>query len=1243
MKRIEPLEPRRLLTTLTLDPSFSGDGVAFDRWSPTWTSDEDRAIAIDLDASDRPVVVGQGGLSVVRYTTAGAPDPTFVPYASNYVVDDLLIQPDGKIVLARKHPSDPLIRLNTDGTVDGTFPVSNVSWELPQGISGDHRMVLTSDASGDLLLATAGGYTYGGNPNYEAIYVLRFSANGIIEDSGRVARYGNFSNWPTDIQTDAAGNVFVLGATSWYAYNGDYVDTDFESRSQTSILAKLNGNLEVDQTFGTQSGGLATPFDMYRQVSGKSLAIAPDGGLIVAGWDAGGEWSNVDPRAALWRFTASGVLDTTFGTNGVTFAPAVANASGTVFNDIALHAGKIVAVGTSQVWTGEDSLLGIYNLNGTPDTTFDGDGFRVDDLSPNKNDGMMALAIDGASRLLTAGYADRNYDGLHWSVARYTGLPGGTPPPSTQISVLMFNDANGDGIRTTGEAALVGRTLRLDPTPFDTYTDDTIAAVTDASGIATWTVYTAGRYVIRPVPVAGSKASTYSGQAQEVNVQTVGTPVTAEPIGFRPRTSNPQVDATFGTSGTASLDGWTYAARATSDGFVYVLIANQIIERRSLNTGALDTSFGTGGRLSALVNPAGGWIEDFLVLPDGKFLVASMTGNNVQVTRLLANGQRDTSFVGTNGIRTIDFGASEFYPTLAFGPNGTIVVAAASQDSAYDYRTSTGVARLLATGALDTTFDGDGIAVYRPNAAANSSFYFDDGQLLVQSDGKIVFGAQQSGTGVTLGDVIVRLNADGTLDTAGFGGGDGVALLPRTPDTITVEGLALDAAGRFVFVGSGRPANTGNARVLIGRLTTAGEFDAGFGTGGLTYLTVPANGGPTPVTYGESITVLSNGSILVTARGYITTGVTSEVVVARVSAAGVPDASFGTNGVARAALVDGNETPLAAFTDTAGRPVVVVNHSIPSGSSSYLTRFSAPVLASISGTLFNDLDNDGVKDANEPGIAGRTVYLDANNNGTYQSTSEMAVTTDANGVYRFESLAAGSYNVRQIVPSGWVQTRPQSGWTHTVTLTTGQQSTNNDLGVRGTAATTVMSSAFTFETAMRFTLTFDDNIVATLNADDVSVAHFATGFITTLPTSLWTLSVIGSTAIVTLSNAVPDANYQVRIRENGFAGSNGVFNSSPFFSPTFGVLAGDINRDRIVNFDDLLLLAKNYGKTGQTFSQGNVDYSADGTIGFDDLLVLAQRYSKSIPAAAAAADTAATAGSLSTPSTRKRSTASEIV
>jgi hypothetical protein len=66
----------------------------------------------------------------------------------------------------------------------------------------------------------------------------------------------------------------------------------------------------------------------------------------------------------------------------------------------------------------------------------------------------------------------------------------------------------------------------------------------------------------------------------------------------------------------------------------------------------------------------------------------------------------------------------------------------------------------------------------------------------------------------------------------------------------------------------------------------------------------------------------------------------------------------------------------------------------------------------------------------------------------------------------------------------------------------------------------------------------------------------------------------------------------------------------------FFVLAGDVNRDRVVNFGDLLVLAKNYSGTGKTWADG--DLNGDGTVNFSDLLILAKAYNKTLAAPAPA-------------------------
>ena len=57
-------------------------------------------------------------------------------------------------------------------------------------------------------------------------------------------------------------------------------------------------------------------------------------------------------------------------------------------------------------------------------------------------------------------------------------------------------------------------------------------------------------------------------------------------------------------------------------------------------------------------------------------------------------------------------------------------------------------------------------------------------------------------------------------------------------------------------------------------------------------------------------------------------------------------------------------------------------------------------------------------------------------------------------------------------------------------------------------------------------------------------------------------------------------------------------------------LYGDANLDGKVGFDDLVLLARNYGKNDANWDQGDFNY--DGHVGFDDLVKLARNYGRSI-------------------------------
>jgi hypothetical protein len=77
--------------------------------------------------------------------------------------------------------------------------------------------------------------------------------------------------------------------------------------------------------------------------------------------------------------------------------------------------------------------------------------------------------------------------------------------------------------------------------------------------------------------------------------------------------------------------------------------------------------------------------------------------------------------------------------------------------------------------------------------------------------------------------------------------------------------------------------------------------------------------------------------------------------------------------------------------------------------------------ARINGTVFNDKNENGIKDSGEPGIPGFTVYLSGD-------VIDSAATTEL-GDYTFSDLPVGSYTVSINLPNGFSQTLPDSSYT----------------------------------------------------------------------------------------------------------------------------------------------------------------------------------------------------------------------
>ena len=74
----------------------------------------------------------------------------------------------------------------------------------------------------------------------------------------------------------------------------------------------------------------------------------------------------------------------------------------------------------------------------------------------------------------------------------------------------------------------------------------------------------------------------------------------------------------------------------------------------------------------------------------------------------------------------------------------------------------------------------------------------------------------------------------------------------------------------------------------------------------------------------------------------------------------------------------------------------------------------------ISGVVYNDRNGNGQKDSGESGLSGWTVQL------VKPDSSEVSVLTKDDGSYLFEQLAAGSYTIKEALPTGWEAINPKS-------------------------------------------------------------------------------------------------------------------------------------------------------------------------------------------------------------------------
>ena len=400
---------------------------------------------------------------------------------------------------------------------------------------------------------------------------------------------------------------------------------------------------DLDPTFGT-GGIVTTPITTFSTFDSNAYAIAvqSNGKLVTAGlsYSYNNDFTILTSVFALARYNTNGSLDTTFGNGGIV-TTAIGTTDDTAQAVVIQPDGKIVAAGNSDTSTSDNPAhrfaLVRYNSNGTLDPTFGNGGIVTTPVGADA--GAFGLALQG-TKLVAAGFSDNRF-----AVVRY--------------------NANGSLDSTFGTGGIVTTPIGV---------NDTARAVA---------IQYNGKIV-----VAGSTNNSIDFDFAVVRYNTDGSLDTT----FNPTGSISGIPGIVITDFTY-FDDEAFGLEIQSDGRLVVAgytntgaPQHRFALARYNMDGSLDTTFGTGGKVSTPIRT----VQDYAVavaVQGSKIVVAGYSDTNGNflfdfvVVRYNPNGSLDSTF-GTGGIVKTNIGTgSDISRAVVIQPDGKIVAAGTASGS----------------------------------------------------------------------------------------------------------------------------------------------------------------------------------------------------------------------------------------------------------------------------------------------------------------------------------------------------------------------------------------------------------------------------------------------------------------------------------------------------------------------------------------------------------------------------------
>jgi uncharacterized delta-60 repeat protein len=344
-------------------------------------------------------------------TSFGSGGKKTVNFGGTDAARAVLVQPNGRVIAAGgggPASSFCVVRLRAaNGTLDPTFGSAG---KRVVDFGGDNESVYGAALQPDGKIVLAGDSRL--QPA-----VARLKANGALDTTFDGDGKKTFS-W------GALGRATAVVV----APNGKILLGGFSGPEGGNIqVARLKANGALDTTFAT--GGIAT-IDFGGDDFGEAMVRQADGRIVVAGRSSAA-------GAVVARLRATGTLDPDFSGDGRVTLPG----GGSVSAVLVQPDRKIVVAGNAA----GSAMMTVTRLmpNGSPDTTFDGDGTATIDFGSTA-DLAAGVVLQPDGKIVVAGYTQASED---VAVARLNA--NGSPDATFGVAGKATVDF---GVATFGEA-----------------------------------------------------------------------------------------------------------------------------------------------------------------------------------------------------------------------------------------------------------------------------------------------------------------------------------------------------------------------------------------------------------------------------------------------------------------------------------------------------------------------------------------------------------------------------------------------------------------------------------------------------------------------------------------------------------------------------------------------------------------------------------------------------------------------